>query len=232
MRLAKITSAIVATVIISGYTFLAFNSAVAGESINFDTPKLQTTEAKLKDVNIRYEKLNTKFHKETSSDQKVIDEQQRQLNEVKKQQEDLQRQLEAKAEQKRKLAEAAEQTLNTLTATQTASAESLSARSYGGSPEQWMAAAGIPQSEWWAVDSIVSRESGWNPCAYNPGQSDCSANPSSACGLAQSLPCGKQSVYGHWTDPVANLKWQYDYVRERYGGYSQAVAFWNANHWY
>ena len=101
-----------------------------------------------------------------------------------------------------------------------------------GTKYDWMTAAGIPQSEWWAVDYIVSRESGWNPCAYNPGQSDCSANPTSACGLAQSLPCGKQSVYGHWTDPVANLKWQHDYVRGRYGGYPQAVAFWSANHWY
>ena len=79
---------------------------------------------------------------------------------------------------------------------------------------------------------IVTRESGWDPCAYNPGLSDCNANPVSACGLAQSLPCGKQSAYGHWTDPVANLKWQYEYVKERYGGYAQAVAFWEANHWY
>lgn len=106
------------------------------------------------------------------------------------------------------------------------------APSIGGTKEQWMAAAGIPESEWGYVDSIVSRESGWNPCAYNPGLSDCSASPASACGLAQSLPCGKQSKYGHWTDPVANLKWQYEYVTERYGGYAQAVEFWNRMHWY
>lgn len=102
----------------------------------------------------------------------------------------------------------------------------------GGNKETWMAAAGIPKDVWWAVDSIVSRESGWNPCAYNPGRSDCNASPTSACGLAQSLPCGKQSKYGHWTDPVANLKWQYEYVTARYGGYPQAVAFWDRNHWY
>ena len=85
-----------------------------------------------------------------------------------------------------------------------------------------MTAAGIPQSEWWAVDSIVSRESGWNPNAVNPS--------SGACGLGQQLPCGKWA--GAWNDPVAALKAQYQYVTERYGGYSQAVAFWNANHWY
>lgn len=102
----------------------------------------------------------------------------------------------------------------------------------GGSKESWMAAAGIPKSEWWAVDYIVSREAGWNPCAYNPGKSDCSANPTSACGLAQSLPCGKQSKYGHWTDPVANLKWQYEYVVDRYGSYAGAVSYWKAHHNY
>lgn len=102
----------------------------------------------------------------------------------------------------------------------------------GGTKEEWMAAAGIPQDQWWIVDFIVGRESGWNPCAYNPGQSDCNASPTSACGLAQSLPCGKQSSFGHWTDPVANLKWQYQYVTERYGGYQGAYNFWVANSWY
>ena len=104
--------------------------------------------------------------------------------------------------------------------------------SISGTKEQWLAASGIPQDQWHYVDMIVSRESGWDPCAYNPGRSDCNASPTSACGLAQSLPCGKQSKYGHWTDPVANLKWQYEYVKGRYGGYAQAVAFWNANKWY
>ena len=101
-----------------------------------------------------------------------------------------------------------------------------------GNKESWMAAAGIPKSDWQYVDYIVGRESGWDPCAYNPGLSDCNANPTSACGLAQSLPCGKQSKYGHWTDPVANLKWQHEYVKGRYGGYAQAYSFWLANHWY
>lgn len=106
------------------------------------------------------------------------------------------------------------------------------ARAITGNKHDWLRASGIPESEWQYVDYIVGRESGWNPCAYNPGQSDCNANPTSACGLAQSLPCGKQSKYGHWTDPVANLKWQYEYVKGRYGGYAQAYAFWTANHWY
>ena len=105
-------------------------------------------------------------------------------------------------------------------------------RAITGNKQTWLQASGIPQDQWVYVDYIVSKESGWNPCAYNPSRSDCNANPTSACGLAQSLPCGKQSKYGHWTDPVANLKWQYEYVTNRYGGYAQAHSFWLANKWY
>ncbi len=94
----------------------------------------------------------------------------------------------------------------------------------GGSKTDWLRQSGIPESEWGYVDFIVSRESGWNPNAQNPS--------SGACGLAQSYPCGKQSAYGHWTDPVANLKWQYEYVKGRYGGYKGAYEFWQRNHSY
>lgn len=99
-----------------------------------------------------------------------------------------------------------------------------------GSKEEWLRLAEIPESEWGYVDYIVSKESGWNPCAYNPGKSDCNAQPTSACGLAQALPCSKLGT--NWSDPVHALKWQYNYVKGRYGGYAQAYNFWKINHWY
>lgn len=91
-----------------------------------------------------------------------------------------------------------------------------------GDKRSWLAASGIPQSEWGYVDSIVTRESGWNPNAVNPS--------SGACGLGQQLPCGKWA--GAWNDPVAALRAMNGYVYGRYGGWQQAVAFWNANHYY
>lgn len=91
-----------------------------------------------------------------------------------------------------------------------------------GDKQSWLAASGIPSGQWGYVDMIVSRESGWNPNAVNPS--------SGACGLGQQLPCGKWP--GAWNDPVAALRAQHGYVKDRYGGYPQAVAFWNANHWY
>jgi len=91
-----------------------------------------------------------------------------------------------------------------------------------GNKESWLAASGIPADQWGYVDSIVTRESGWNPNAVNAS--------SGACGLGQQLPCGKWS--GAWNDPVAALRAQHGYVVDRYGSYAGAVAFWNANHWY
>lgn len=92
----------------------------------------------------------------------------------------------------------------------------------GGSPAEWMAAAGIPESDWGYVDAIIGRESGWNPNATNAS--------SGACGLAQALPCSK--VPGNGYDPVDNLRWAAGYAKSRYGGWAQAYAAWNAQHWW
>lgn len=91
-----------------------------------------------------------------------------------------------------------------------------------GTKYDWMRAAGIPESQWQYADYIVSRESGWNPRAVNPY--------SGACGLAQAYPCSKLGP--NWYDPVVALKWQYNYVTERYGGYQGAYNFWVRNRWY
>lgn len=98
----------------------------------------------------------------------------------------------------------------------------LAATNVTGDKYTWLAASGIPESEWQYVDFIVSRESGWNPNAVNPS--------SGACGLGQQLPCGKWP--GAWNDPVAALKAQYGYVNARYGGYAGAYSFWLASRWY
>lgn len=92
----------------------------------------------------------------------------------------------------------------------------------GGSKSDWLRAAGIPEGMWGYADSIVQRESGWNPNATN--------RSSGACGLAQALPCSK--VPGNPYDPVDSLRWMNGYVTNRYGGWEGAYNFWQANHWY
>ena len=37
-----------------------------------------------------------------------------------------------------------------------------------GNKHDWLKASGIPESDWQYVDYIVSKESGWKPCAYYP----------------------------------------------------------------
>ena len=91
----------------------------------------------------------------------------------------------------------------------------------GGSPAEWMAAAGIPESDWGYVDAIVSRESGWNPNATNAS--------SGACGLVQINPCGKVA---NGYDPVQNLIWGHGYAASRYGSWAQAYDAWNIQHWW
>ncbi|MCR2792940.1 lytic transglycosylase domain-containing protein [Microbacterium sp. zg.Y625] len=92
----------------------------------------------------------------------------------------------------------------------------------GGSAAEWMAAAGIPQSDWGYVDHIVGRESGWNPNATN--------RSSGACGLVQAYPCSK--VPGNGYDPVDNLQWGNGYAVGRYGSWAAAYDFWTRNHWW
>lgn len=97
-----------------------------------------------------------------------------------------------------------------------------SAYTGGGNKDEWLRAAGIPSQYWAYVDSIVSRESGWNPNAMN--------SSSGACGLAQALPCSK--VPGNGLNPVDSLRWMNGYVSGRYGGWEGAYNFWQSHHWY
>ena len=92
----------------------------------------------------------------------------------------------------------------------------------GGSKSEWMAAAGIAESDWGYVDYIVRKESSWNPNATN--------KKSGACGLVQALPCSK--VPGNGYNPVDNLRWADGYAKGRYGSWANAYGFWTRNHWW
>jgi hypothetical protein len=90
-----------------------------------------------------------------------------------------------------------------------------------------MQQAGIPESEWAAVDYIISRESGWRHLAWN-------GSGSGAYGLCQSLPASKMATAGadYMTNPVTQLRWCDGYAKSRYGGWWSAQVFWQNNHWW
>lgn len=194
------------------------------QEIQLKNVELSERGAELKKLKLQYDNLNVQLEDTDASNKQKIEQLEKEKAELDQERQRLERELQAKLERKRQEQLAVEarksSLLNTLTGTKTASAASRPQ----GTKFDWMAQAGIPQSDWQYVDYIVMKESSWNPNAVNPN--------GGACGLAQSLPCGKQAVYGAWNDPVANLKWQYDYVRGRYGGYAGAHAFWLANSWY
>ncbi|MFE9120874.1 CHAP domain-containing protein [Streptomyces sp. NPDC007172] len=102
----------------------------------------------------------------------------------------------------------------------------------GGTPEQNKGVAKqlLAQMGWGShfgdLDSIWSRESGWNQYAKNP--------TSGAYGIPQSLPASKMGTAGpDWlTNPVTQERWGLGYIKDRYGDPAKAWDFWKRNHWY
>lgn len=91
----------------------------------------------------------------------------------------------------------------------------------GGNKDSWLAASGIPQSDWQYVDYIISHESGWNPNAQNP---------SGAGGLPQALPYSKTGC--GWGDAVCQLRWADSYAKASYGSWAGAYSAWQSKNWW
>lgn len=95
-----------------------------------------------------------------------------------------------------------------------------------GDHVDWMRMAGIPESDFGAANYIISHESGWRVDAQNPY--------SSAYGLPQCMisshpECGTQE----WkTNPITQLRWFYNYCKDRYGSVQGALNHKTAKGWY
>jgi resuscitation-promoting factor RpfB len=104
----------------------------------------------------------------------------------------------------------------------------------------WMAAAGIPASDFPYVYYIINRENGlWCPTRWQ-GQRNCPAYyqelyPGAESvrtlgyGMCQSTPAIKMADAGaDWrTNPVTQLKWCTGYATSRYGGWQGAYEAWS-----
>ncbi|WP_144231780.1 aggregation-promoting factor C-terminal-like domain-containing protein [Lactobacillus gasseri] len=95
-----------------------------------------------------------------------------------------------------------------------------------GDHKHWLKQAGIPESWFNGLNSIIQQESGWRVNATNPS--------SGAYGIPQSLPGSKMASAGSdWrTNPITQLKWMYSYIKGRYGSLQNALSFRAANGWY
>ncbi len=96
--------------------------------------------------------------------------------------------------------------------------------------EQWMQAAGVPESDWPYAEDILNKESGWCATKWEGEIGYCPAYhgvPSTGgYGLCQSTPAHKMASMGEgWeTDPVLQMKWCHQYALQ-YGSYKDAKTF-------
>ncbi|VXC20148.1 conserved hypothetical protein [Arthrobacter sp. 9V] len=85
---------------------------------------------------------------------------------------------------------------------------------------------GWSAAEMTALNTLWEKESNWRTTATNAS--------SGAYGIVQSLPAGKMASAGaDWqTNYQTQIKWGLNYIKERYGSPSAALAFHLANNWY
>lgn len=86
--------------------------------------------------------------------------------------------------------------------------------------------AGFGLDQMPCLDRLWTRESGWNPKAQNTS--------SGAYGIPQALPGDKMAKYGDdWrTNPVPQIKWGLDYIKNRYGTPCSAWSSFQSKGWY
>jgi hypothetical protein len=99
--------------------------------------------------------------------------------------------------------------------------------SYSPGSVQALAASIIGNTtQFQCFSQIVTRESGWDYQATNPG--------SGAYGLVQALPGDKMASAGaDWrTNPATQIRWGLNYMNSRYGSPCGAWSFWQAHSWY
>ena len=100
----------------------------------------------------------------------------------------------------------------------------------GGDPRQIAQALlpefGFSSDQFSCLDSLWTKESGWDPYADNP--------TSSAYGIPQALPGEKMASAGaDWaTNPATQIRWGLGYIAEVYGSPCSAWSQSQANNWY
>jgi hypothetical protein len=85
---------------------------------------------------------------------------------------------------------------------------------------------GWSEGQWSCLDSLWSRESGWNTYAVN--------HSSGAYGIPQALPAWKMaSVGSDWrSNPITQIRWGISYIGSKYGSPCVALSHSNAYGYY
>lgn len=84
---------------------------------------------------------------------------------------------------------------------------------------------GFSESEFGCLDALYVSESDWDLHADNP--------TSSAYGIPQALTSGMHDLPDDYmTNPVSQIRWGFEYIRDSYGTPCSAWEFKQANNWY
>ena len=85
---------------------------------------------------------------------------------------------------------------------------------------------GWSEGQWSCLDSLWTRESGWNTYATNAS--------SGAYGIPQALPAWKMASFGSdWrTNPITQIRWGVSYIASKYGSPCVALSHSNAYGYY
>lgn len=83
---------------------------------------------------------------------------------------------------------------------------------------------GFSETEFGCLDALYVSESGWDLHADNP--------TSSAYGIPQALTDMHDLPDDYMTNPVSQIRWGFEYIRNSYGTPCSAWEFKQANNWY
>lgn len=210
-------------VLVAGFG-LVRNIQTTERKVELKNIEIKSSDAKLEELNRKYEELL----EDKEVDNKTFNER---LKELEKEKAELEAELVSKRQRE---AQEASESRNIAYAQEQVDA---SPTPVSGTCSEWMNAAGITDQA--NAYKLIMRESGCNPCSYNPGQSNCGLTSQQvnntqyggvACGIGQQLPCGKWTHA--WNDPVGGMVDMQNYVFARYGTWLAALNHSYANGWY
>lgn len=207
MGVKRITTVLLALVILSGFTFIGIKDAVkTSDNLELQKIELNSKSTEIKQLNVQYEKLNQQLDN-ASTQKNVSEEEYKRLQDEKvkvdKEREELRKQLQSKIDSKSKLAEASDQVIKTATATETASAATTSSIdcSYPATAKAFI----------YCKESTNTAHKYNSIGCYGLGQ-DCNGIVEKQCG----------ADYACQDDFFTN------YMLRRYGSWEKAKAFWQA----
>lgn len=204
---------VVLAILLLGFVSIGINQIKHDREVKqIQKIEIKSNEAKLIELDNKYnEVLELKSNTEAEKQ-----EQQKKIQELESERERLERELQAKLDRQAKEQEKLAQTAKKATGTQTAGALASGCEAL----RSQMLSLGVGEYEINSAITLAMRESSCNHNARNKS--------SNACGVYQSLPCGKWGSPGTTEYLIGAIR----YTRNRYGDYNKALAHSYANNWY